>query len=109
MAQRILDPSQIETLTQRSIPRVRLPVRAQLFERRAARLRELADGSPIGDYLRLLARVVGAQHDALAEFDPPLAGAAQVAVAREHRMPPLHAPGWPRDPRWRDLVRRFAA
>src|SRR5262249_33664027 len=99
MVQRILEPGQIETLTQRSIPRVRLPDRALLFARRAQRLRELADGSPIGDYLRVLARIADAQHDALARFDPALPTAAQIALAREHRMPPLHATAWPRDPR----------
>ena len=108
MAQRILEPGQIETLAQRSIPRVRLPDRTQVFARRAARLRELADASPIADYLRLLARIVTAQHEALAGFDPDLPSAARIALAREHRMPPLHAPDWPRDPRWRDLVRKVA-
>src|SRR5438445_143487 len=42
MAQRILEPGQIETLAQRSIPRVRIPDRAQLFAQRGARLRALA-------------------------------------------------------------------
>ena len=109
MAQRILEPGQIETLTQRSIPRVRLPDRAHLFSRRAARLRELAGASPIGDYLHVLARVADAQQAALARFDPPLPSADQVAQAREHGMPPLHATGWPRDPRWLDVVRDIAA
>src|SRR5215470_1441935 len=109
MAQRILERGQIETLTQRSIPRVRLPDRAQLFARRAARLRELAGASPIGDYLCVLARVADAQQAALARFDPPLPSADQVAQAREHGMPPLHATGRPRDARWRDVVRAIAA
>ena len=109
MAQRILEPGQIETLTQRSIPRVRLPDRAQLFARRAARLRELAPNSPIGGYLLMLARVADAQQRLLAAFATPLPDAAQIAQAREHGMPPLHAPSRPRDPRWRDAARALAA
>ncbi len=35
MAQRILEPGEIETLAQRSIPRVRVPARATVFARRA--------------------------------------------------------------------------
>jgi len=47
MAQRILEPGEIETLAQRSIPRFRLPARATLFARRAARLRHLSASSGI--------------------------------------------------------------
>lgn len=108
MAQRILDPTQIETLTQRSIPRVRLPDRSRVFARRAARLRELAETSPIGDYLHVLARVADAQQLALANFAPAFPDAAAIARAREHGMPPLHAPGWQRDRRWCELVRALA-
>ena len=104
MAQRILEPGQIETLAQRSIPRVRVPDRTQLFSRRAARLRELAEGAAIGDYLRLLAALADAQHAALADFSAPAPYAAQLERAGEHRMPPIHAPTWPRAPQWRDVL-----
>jgi FdhE protein len=104
MVQRILEPGQIETLAQRSIPRVRLPDRARLFSRRAARLRELAEGAAIGDYLRLLAAIADAQHAALADFVAPAPDAAQLERAGEHRMPPIHAPTWARAPQWRDAL-----
>ncbi|HEX6832145.1 MAG TPA: formate dehydrogenase accessory protein FdhE [Rudaea sp.] len=104
MAQRILDPGQIETLQQRSIPRIRLPDHNAHFARRAARLRELAEDHPIGDYLRLLAVVADAQHLAASRFQTPLPTADQIDRAREHRMPPLHAAGWPRDPAWHGVV-----
>ena len=42
MAQRILESGEIETLAERSIPRIRLPDRALIFARRATRLRKLA-------------------------------------------------------------------
>jgi FdhE protein len=54
MAQRILEPGQIEALAQASIPRIRLPARAFGFARRTARLRRLAGGSALGEYLRFL-------------------------------------------------------
>lgn len=109
MAQRILEPGQIETLAQRSIPRIRLPDRARLFERRAQRLRALAEASPIGDYLRLFAVVADAQHAALAGFPAELPNATQIETAQEHRMPPIAATGWPRSGHWRTALRTICA
>jgi FdhE protein len=109
MAQRILEPGQIETLAQRSIPRIRIPDRAQLFARRGARLRSLAPASPIGDYLNLCALVAEAQHAALAEFAVELPDAAQLETAQLHRMPPIPAAGWPRAARWRGALRSICA
>jgi len=110
--QRILQPGQIEALAQRSIPRIRLPRPAEVFSSRAARLRELAAGNAIGDYLRLMAALVEAQHVALAEraaigADVPDAG--QLALAHEHRMPVLQAAGRRRQPGWRDLLKQLCA
>ena len=101
MAQRVLEPGQIETLAQRSIPRIRIPDRAKLFMHRAARLRTLAQASPIGDYLRLFAAVADAQHAALADFSVALPSAAQIETAQMHHMPPISATTWPRPPQWR--------
>ena len=78
MTQRILEPGQIETLAQRSIPRIRIPDRAHVFARRAARLRSLAEASPIGDYLRLFAVVADAQQSTLADFAASLPTEAQI-------------------------------
>ncbi len=101
MAQRILQPGQIETLAQRSVPRVRIPDRARLFAYRATRLRRLAETSPIGDYLRLCAVVADAQHAALADFPAELPDAAQMEVAHAHGMPPISATARQRAPQWR--------
>ncbi len=110
--QRILQPGQIESLAQRSIPRIRLPRPAEVFSSRAARLRELAAGNAIGDYLRLMATLVEAQHVALlecAQIEAGTADSAQVALAREHHMPLLQAAGRRREPGWRDLLVRLCA
>ncbi len=109
MAQRILQPGQIETLAQASIPRVRLPDRASAFARRAARLRKLAVGSALGDYLQFLAVLVDVQHAALAQFTAPMPTAAHVERSGEHGMPPIHAATWPRAPQWRETLEFLCA
>jgi FdhE protein len=110
--QRILDPAQIEAFAQRSIPRIRLTDPANLFSRRAERLRALAENHAVGDYLRLMAAVSDAQQaavDALTAL-PPRAGEVaqsidqQITLARKHGMPLLQAAGWPRDSRWRAVL-----
>jgi FdhE protein len=115
MAQRILEPGQIETLALRSIPRIRPPDRTHLFSRRAARLRKLASGAAIGDYLRFVAVLVDAQHAAMGRLSlqpasaavpldaaaPPDAG---LAGSSDRRMPPLHPSVWPRAPDWRHTL-----
>jgi FdhE protein len=60
--QRILQPGEIEALTHGQFPRVRLPEPGTLFQERAARLMQLADGNPIAGYLRFAARLAQAQH-----------------------------------------------
>ena len=109
MAQRILEPGQIETLAQASIPRVRLPDRESVFTRRAARLRQLAAGSALGDYLQFLAALVDAQHAALAHLSVPTPASAHLQRSGEHRMPPIHAATWPRAPQWRGTLEFLCA
>jgi FdhE protein len=110
--QRVLDPAQIEAFAQRSIPRIRLPDPANLFSRRAERLRTLAENHAVGDYLRLMAAVSDAQQAAVGALtaQPPRAGEAaasidsQITLARRHGMPLLQAAGWARDSRWRAVL-----
>ena len=110
--QRILQPGQIETLAQRSIPRIRLPKPSEVFLSRATRLRELAAGNTIGDYLRLMATLVEAQHVELIErarMDANIPDAGQVALAREHGMPLWQAAGRRRERSWRELLKQLCA
>ena len=104
MAQRILEPGQIETFARASIPRVRLPDRDVLFARRAARLRKLAVGASIGDYLNFLAVLVDAQHAALARLSVAPPDKAHIEQSGEHRMPPIHASAWARPQQWRETL-----
>jgi FdhE protein len=109
MAQRILEPGQIETLAKGAIPRVRLPDRGFAFARRAARLRKLAASSALGDYLQFLAVLVDAQHAALAHLAVPMPTAAHTERSGEHGMPPIHAATWPRAPQWRETLEFLCA
>jgi FdhE protein len=102
--QRILQPGQIEAFAQRAIPRIRLPDRATLFAMRAERLRQLSDNHVISDYLRLMAAVADAQQASLASCQATLPSTEQIAQARTHRMPLIHANGWPRETVWRDVL-----
>lgn len=104
MAQRILEPGQIESLAKASIPRIRLPDRNTLFARRAARLRQLGSNAAIGDYLQFLAVLADAQHAALAQLFAPLPTAAQFEQSIRHRMPPIQASALQRPQQWRDTL-----
>jgi FdhE protein len=105
--QRILQPGQIEAFAQRAIPRIRLPERNSVFATRAQRLRQLSDHHAIGDYLRLMATLADAQQMALAGFKATLPSTEQLAQARTHRMPLIHAVGWPRERQWRDVLEQL--
>jgi FdhE protein len=105
MAQRILEPGEIETLAQRSIPRVRIPARTTVFARRAARLRHVGVRAGIGDYLRFLAVLVDAQHAALKDLSVSVPTPEHIKVSTEHGMPPIQPGAWPRGDAWFDTLR----
>jgi FdhE protein len=108
--QRVLDPAQIEAFAHRDIPRIRVPDREDVFAKRAQRLRELAGsesrghGRAIGDYLRLMEVVADAQQTAVTNLAVSRPGAEEIAQARTHRMPLVHAAGLRRDPCWRGVL-----
>jgi FdhE protein len=104
MAQRVLQPGEIETLAQRSIPRVRLPEPTAVFAKRAARLRQLSESASLGDYLKFLAMLVDAQHAALAGLSVTPPTAAEIARSREHGMPPIQASIWIAPQPWRETL-----
>jgi len=109
MAQRILESGEIETLAERSIPRIRLPDRALIFARRATRLRKLAADAALGNYLHFLAALVDAQHAALSHLSVPLPAEAQIERSREYGMPPIHGSTCPRAPEWRTTLESLCA
>lgn len=101
--QRILQPGDIEALDRTSLPRIRLPHPASLFADRAARLAQLAEGNPIGDYLRFLASLARAQQRAAATVMTGPIDAETVRRANEHGMPLLQAASQV-DPAWQGVL-----
>ena len=100
----VIQPGTIEA-PPGEIPFLLLPPR-NVFERRAARLRLLADGHALADYLRFLATLASAQHEAMSVFrEVPLPGPEEIERCREHGMPTLGTMGWKRDPAWREALR----
>ena len=97
--QRILQPGEIESLDRTHFPRILLPRPASLFAERAARVRQLADGNPIADYLQFIAKIIDAQHTVVAALPATPLDSAVVARAQVHSMPLMPAlehidPAW---------------
>jgi len=87
---------------------VRLPDLSTVFQRRAARLRELAPGHDLEGFLRLIAALVAAQHEALTGLPPgSLPGAAEIGKARLVQRAPLDPSIWCRDGSWRVALSRI--
>lgn len=106
--QRILQPGDIEALDRTQLPRIRLPQPASLFADRAARLAQKAEGNPIGDYLRFLARLVRAQQQAAGTVQTAAPDPALIAQAQEHSMPLLPA-AQHIDPAWHGVLDQLLA
>ena len=106
--QRILQPGEIEALDRTSLLRIRLPQPTNLFADRAARLAQKAEGNPIGDYLRFLARLVRAQQQAAATVQTAAPDPALIAQAQEHSMPLLPAASHV-DPAWHGVLDQLLA
>ncbi|MGA7948668.1 MAG: formate dehydrogenase accessory protein FdhE [Thiobacillaceae bacterium] len=103
----ILEPGQIEAAAG-DIPELRLAP-ADLFTSRARRLRQLAEGHTLCDYLRFVAELAEAQQSELDRHpEIPLPDAELLSVCRDHEMPPLSPAGWNRHPHWQEVARRLA-
>src|SRR5690606_20447023 len=73
------------------------------------RLRQLARGHTLGDYLAFMADLAHQQHLALQDMPAmPQPDGAAVDRAARAGMPLLPAADWPRDPAWHGLVHRIA-
>lgn len=81
-----------------------LPTLDGLYRRRAERLRQLAEGHAMADYLGFSARVAEAQQQLLDSRPLPAALADGLAGRLGSDQPPLACTDLPRDPYWRQLL-----
>ncbi|MHA7599283.1 formate dehydrogenase accessory protein FdhE [Alicycliphilus sp. T452] len=99
-------PEDIRLRSGLEIPRLLLPDPRRVFAERALRLRELAAGHAMRDYLMLMAVVCEAQHARLQQYPGvPLPDAAQIAAAAQSGAPLLATERWPRALQWRGELR----
>lgn len=102
---KLLQPGQIPKATG-DPPRVIPPDAGSIFAHRARRFAALAPGHSLDDYLQFMGHLADAQQKA-ADRLPAVAlpDEPALALAREHRMPPIPAQRWPREALWRDALR----
>lgn len=107
---RVMSAEEIAARAGGHTPFILWPERRTLFAEREMRLRQLARGHAMRDFLLFMADVAQAQHRRLQAHPPvALADAAALARAAQAGEPPLPAAGWPRDPAWREGLRGIVA
>jgi len=95
----VADPTDIGTAAQP--PFVRLPDIATLFDRRAERLKALAEGNALADYLVFAAALIRAQASASRSLPAgTLPGATDIAFRHENKLPLIDRLTWRRDSSW---------
>ena len=75
-----------------------------LYQRRAARLRELAQDHPLADYLLFAAAIADAQLALLQSMPIPQDPRLQALSGEQLANKPLDVKNWQRDPIWRKLL-----
>ena len=82
-------------------PFIRLPDATALFERRADRLRTLAQDSDIADYLRFIEALTRAQAAAIGQLPAgTLPGTGDIAFCHDNKLPLIDRLTWRRDSSW---------
>ncbi|MCE4554505.1 formate dehydrogenase accessory protein FdhE [Pelomonas cellulosilytica] len=107
--QKILSPEEIAVRAGEQVSFLHLS-EPGVFAERALRLRTLAEGHAMGDFLRFIAELADAQHSALVAGVPvPLPTAEQIEAAARDGLPLLPADRWPRGAVWRESLRTLLA
>ena len=102
--QRVLPSDEIARSVAQPIPRLRLPDRAAVFARRAARLDHLAAGHPLSGYLHLMAEVARIQQALLDAVPSPAVADDDLVRAAAHRMPVLPVNDHRRHRDWQSIL-----
>ncbi|MBI4987544.1 MAG: formate dehydrogenase accessory protein FdhE [Rhodocyclales bacterium] len=101
----LLEPGQIPQASGEP-PRVLAADAKDVFAHRARRFTQLAEGHPLGDYLRFMGRLAQAQQRALDAMPAvPVPDDAAQSQSRQHGMPVVPAQSWRRDSAWRKALR----
>ncbi len=107
---RVMTPEEIAARAGGDTAFLHAPVRSTVFAERAMRLRQLARGHAMWDFLLFMAELAQAQQDRLEGFPAvPLPDADALDRAARRGAPPLDAADWPRDPVWHGVARVIAA
>lgn len=107
---RVMSPEEIAARAGGETPFLHVPQRSTLFAERAMRLRQLARGHAMGDFLLFMADLAQAQQDRLAAFpNVPLPDDEALDRAARQGVPPLPASEWPRDAAWHGVLRSLVA
>ncbi|ELY4159855.1 formate dehydrogenase accessory protein FdhE [Cronobacter turicensis] len=112
MSIRIIPQDQLEKSDKRTaevIPPLLFPRLKNLYNRRAARLRELAENNPLGDFLRFAALIAHAQEVVLYDHPLEMDLTARIKEAAEQGKPPLDIHVLPRDGHWQQLLQSLIA
>ncbi|MBI5716420.1 MAG: formate dehydrogenase accessory protein FdhE [Burkholderiales bacterium] len=114
---RVQSAEEIASRAGGSTPPLRWPERTTFFAERAMRLRQLANGHAMGDFLLFAARLAQAQQAALERLGAneasagggaggvPIPDAEAIDRASLAGQPPLAATDWPRDRAWHAVLR----
>jgi FdhE protein len=109
-ARRLMEPEQIAAQAGQQVPTLWFPKPAEMFADREQRLRQLASGHPMQDYLLFAAELSRAQHALLSSYPSvALPDAAVLKDAALAGLAPLAATSWTRDPAWREGLKRLIA
>jgi len=107
---RVMTPEEIAARAGGDTAFLHAPVRSTVFAERAMRLRQLARGHAMWDFLLSMADLAQAQQDRLEGFPSvPLPDADALDRAARQGVPALDAADWPRDPLWHGVARVIAA
>ena len=93
-----------EKRTADMIPPLLFPRLKNLYNRRAERLRELAENNPLGDYLRFAALIAHAQEVVLYDHPLEMDLTTRIKEASAQGKPPLDIHVLPRDKHWQKLL-----
>lgn len=102
MSIRVVPQNEVSKNAAETIPPLLFPNLKNLYSRRAERLRQLAEGHPLADYLNFAAAIAQAQQQALK--DHPLSFNPEEVLGKTGENAPLDATCFPRAEHWRSLL-----